>query len=158
MTFYVLDTSSLIVLKNYYRTTFPSLWTGIEQMVANGTLFSTREVLNELQAYNDADFVQNWATSHKTMFKTPTNTELEFVARIFQVPHFHALIGSRQLLKGTPVADPFVIAAAAVVIDGCVVTQEKPKLNAAKIPNVCEHFGIAYTDLEGFMTAQNWNF
>jgi len=155
---YVLDTSSFIVLKNYYRTTFPSLWNGIEQMVANNSLISTREVYNELQAFNDADFVQDWAKAHRAMFRTPTNTELEFVAKIFQVPHFQALIGSRQLLKGTPVADPFVIAAAAVVLDGCVVTQEKLKPNAAKIPNVCEHFGIAYTDLEGFMTKQGWNF
>jgi hypothetical protein len=155
---YVLDTSSLIVLKNYYRTTFPSLWTGIEQMIANGTLVSTREVFNELQAYNDVDFIRDWAATHKSIFKTPTNTELQFVARIFQVPHFQALIGSRQLLKGTPVADPFVIAAAASLPDGCVVTQERLKPHAAKIPNVCEHFGIVYTDLEGFMTKQGWNF
>ncbi len=154
---YVADTSSLIVLKNYYRTTFPSLWSGLEQMVANGTLVSTREVFNELHAYNDADYVQVWAKANNTIFATPTNEELQFVASIFQVQHFHALIGSRQTLKGTPVADPFVIAAAAIK-NATVVTQERLKPHAAKIPNVCEHFGISYIDLEGFMTAQNWNF
>ncbi len=38
---------------------------------------------------------------------------------------------------------------------GCVVTQEKMKDNAAKIPNVCEHFAIPYIDLESFMEREN---
>ncbi|MFY9611452.1 MAG: DUF4411 family protein [Blastocatellia bacterium] len=66
-------------------------------------------------------------------------------------------MSQKALLKGTPVADPFVIAAAAVR-GGTVVTQEQPKPNAAKIPNVCDHFGVAWTDLEGFMNQQNWTF
>jgi hypothetical protein len=55
------------------------------------------------------------------------------------------------------VADPFVIAAAAIR-GGTVVTQEHLKPNAAKIPNVCDHFGIPWTDVEGFMVHQSWNF
>jgi hypothetical protein len=153
----VFDTSSLIVLKNFYRGTFPSLWSGLEQLVAKGSLISTREVFNELHNYNDADYVQEWARNHKTIFATPSNDELQFVARIFQIPHFQAMIGRKELLKGTPVADPFVIAASAIK-QGTVVTQEKLKPNAVKLPNICQHFGIPYTDLEGFMAQQRWNF
>jgi hypothetical protein len=47
------------------------------------------------------------------------------------------------------VADPFVIACAHVR-EGCVVTQEKGKPNAATIHNVCDHFGVRSTDFEGF--------
>jgi hypothetical protein len=60
-------------------------------------------------------------------------------------------------LTGTPVADPFVIACAAVR-NGAVVTEEKFKQNAAKIPNVCAHFQVDCIDLEGFMRAVVWSF
>jgi hypothetical protein len=151
------DTSAFIVLKHYYRQSFPTLWTGLEELVDGGILVSTREVFNELQSYNDADYIQTWAIDHKEIFVTPTNDELEFVAGIFQVQHFHALISQKATLRGTPVADPFVVAAAAIK-DAIVVTQESLKLNAAKIPNVCEHFGIPCIKLEEFMAEQNWNF
>ena len=154
---YVFDTSSFIILKHYYRPTFESVWLGIEKLAADGLLISTREVFNELQNYNDADYIQNWAKNYKGIFATPSNDELAFVATIFQVSHFKALIGAKSVLKGIPVADPFVIAAAAIK-GGTVVTQEKLKPNAAKVPNVCDHFGIHWTDLEGFMKEQNWSF
>src|SRR6266404_2445613 len=154
---YVFGTSSFIVLKHYYRGTFESVWSGIEELAAEGSLVSTREVFNELLNYNDAEYVQTWAKNYKSIFSTPANDELEFVARIFRVAHFNALISQKAMLKGTPVADPFVIAAAAIK-DGTVVTQERFKPNAAKVPNVCEHFGVRWTDLEGFMKQENWSF
>jgi hypothetical protein len=39
-----------------------------------------------------------------------------------------------------------------------VVTQEKNTENAAKIPNVCDHFGIPCINLEDFMKKENWTF
>lgn len=154
---YIFDTSAFIVLKHYYRPNFPSLWTGLEELIEGGVLASTREVYNELQSYNDADYIQTWANDHKEIFATPSNHELEFVARIFQVQHFHALISQKATLRGTPVADPFVVAAAAIK-NATVVTQESLKPNAAKIPNVCHHFGLRCIKLEEFMAEQNWNF
>ncbi|HWO00976.1 MAG TPA: DUF4411 family protein [Blastocatellia bacterium] len=154
---HVFDTSSFRVLRHYYPATFESVWIGIEQLVNEGLLISTREVLTELESFNDSGFILEWAKNHKDIFATPSNEELEFVANIFRVEHFKALISQKALLKGTPVADPFVIAAAAVR-GGTVVTQEHPKPNAAKIPNVCDHFGVAWTDLGGFLKQQNWNF
>ena len=32
------------------------------------------------------------------------------------------------------------------------------KKNAAKIPNVCEHFGVHCTNVEGFMERESWTF
>jgi len=83
--------------------------------------------------------------------------ETLFVSKIFSVRHFQYLVGQKQTLKGTPVADPFLIASAKVR-KGCVVTGEKKKPNAAKIPNVCEYFGIDCTNLEGFMEREGWSF
>lgn len=69
---------------------------------------------------------------------------------------FHDVVNQARL-RGTPVADPFVIAAANVKT-GVVVTEERLKPNAAKIPNVCQHFKIPCTNLEGFMSQQSWSF
>ncbi len=96
------------------------------------------------------------------MFRTPNAAELQFVAQIFKIPHFSGLIGKKQQLRGTPVADPFVIACARIH-QGSVVTEEgwlrpgnalTPKPNAAKIPNVCDHFDIPCINLEAFMHQQ----
>lgn len=80
-----------------------------------------------------------------------------FVSEIFSIPHFQNLVGQKQTLKGTPVADPFIIACAKVK-NGCVVTEEVMKQGAARIPNICEHFGIDCTNVEGFMEREKWEF
>jgi hypothetical protein len=67
------------------------------------------------------------------------------------------LIGAKQVLRGTPVADPFVIARAAV-LGGTVVSEESFKPNAQKIPNVCQHFGIPCIKLGDFLRTQRWTF
>lgn len=95
---------------------------------------------------------------HRELFLTPTIEELNFVTAIFKVTHFQALIRQKERLQGKPVADPFVIAKASATADGCVVTQEAKKANAAKIPNVCEHFGIPCLNLEAFMENEKWRF
>ncbi len=44
-----------------------------------------------------------------------------------------------------------MIIACAKIQGGTVVTEEQLKPNAAKIPNVCEHFKIPCINLETFM-------
>lgn len=154
---FVFDTSSFRILRHYYPNRFPSVWTGLEDLVAGGEVVSTREVFNELERFDDPGPLLEWVKKHREIFTTPTNEETDFVARIFQVAHFRSLIGQKSILIGRPVADPFVVAAA-VVRDATVVTQEVFKENAAKIPNVCRHFGIACLNLEQFMTHHRWNF
>ena len=154
---YVFDTSAFIVLKNYYPGTFQGLWANIDSFVADGTIVSVREVFNELQNYNDADFIQDWSKANKAVFAAPSNAELLAVQRVLAIPHFRTLISGKAVLKGTPVADPFVIAAAQI-LGGSVVTQEALKPNAAKIPNVCLHFGVPCVDLQTFMASQGWTF
>lgn len=154
---YVFDTSSFVDLKYFYPSTFTTLWSNLDSMIASGTILSVSESYNELLNYNDVDYIQNWAKKNKSIFLKPTNAELQFVGKIFTVPHFQYLIGNQAMLKGTPVADPFVIASAKVK-NGTVVTQEKHKPNAAKIPNVCQHFKIACINLEAFMSNQGWRF
>lgn len=163
---YVFDTSSIRSLQHFYPRVFKSIWDGLDDLVTRQELISTREVFNELERQAVSEEVMKWVKANKALFTTPTGHELLFVAEIFKIKHFQGLIGAQQRLKGTPVADPFVIACARIN-QATVVTEEgwqrggKPltlKPNAAKIPNVCAHFKIPCIDLEEFMHQQGWAF
>lgn len=163
---YVFDTSSLRSLQHFYPSVFKSIWDELDALAGRSEMISTREVFNELERQAVSEEVLQWAKAHKALFATPTGPELQFVAEIFKIKHFQGLIGAQQRLKGTPVADPFVIACARIN-KATVVTEEgwqhggKPltmKPNAAKIPNVCDHFKIPCVDLEAFMHQQGWAF
>lgn len=163
---YVFDTNSIRSLQHFYPRVFKSVWEGLDILVQEKNLISTREVFNELDRQDVSAEVLKWAKDNKPLFTTPSAAELQFVATIFQVKHFQSLIGVQQRLKGTPVADPFVIACAKIR-GGTVVTEEgwlrpsntlTPKPKAAKIPNVCEHFKVPCIDLEEFMQQQGWTF
>jgi len=154
---YVFDSDSLINLfRHYYPKRFPTLWEQFDALVSGGELISVREVFNEIGSTEDS--LGTWAKEQKNiLFLETTVEEFKFVAKIFQVRHFQAMIRKQERLKGKPVADPFVIARAKI-LNACVVTQENKTENAAKIPNVCEHFGIPCINLEGFMEKENWTF
>jgi len=154
---YVFDSDSLINLfKHYYPERFPTLWEKFDALISEGKLISVREVVNEIGSNEDSLGI--WAKEQKNiLFLESTVEELQFVSEIFKVRHFQAMIRKQERLKGKPVADPFVIARAKI-LDACVVTQEKNTENAAKIPNVCDHFGIDCINLEGFMEKENWTF
>jgi Domain of unknown function (DUF4411) len=154
---YVFDTNSFRVLGNYYPKLFPSLWQLFDTAVSEGLVISVREVFNELDLQLTDGPLREWIDSHKSIFGSPTAEEADFVRQIFTVRHFQTLVGEKQRLKGQPVADPFLIAAAHAR-GGCVVSEEELRPNAAKIPNVCQHFGVQCTDLEGFMTRNGWRF
>jgi len=154
---YVFDSDSLINLfRHYYPERFPTLWEKFDALVSGGKLVSVKEVFNEIGLRKDS--LGTWAKEQKNiLFLESTVEELKFVSEIFQVQHFQAIIRKQERLKGKPVADPFVIARAKIS-GACVVTQEKKTENAAKIPNVCDHFGIRWINLEGFMKEENWTF
>lgn len=154
---YVFDTSSIRSLQHFYPSVFKTIWDGLDSLVHQKNLISTREVWNELGRQNVSADVLAWAKQNKPIFTTPNTAELQFVAQIFQTKHFQSLIGEQQRLKGTPVADPFVIACAKIK-GATVVTEEQLKPNAAKIPNVCAHFNVPCIDLERFMQQQGWTF
>lgn len=154
---FVFDTSSFRVLENYYRETFRSFWEKFDGLVRRQEVLSVREVYRELEQQVTKEWFRQWLGGHKPIFLTPTAAETEFVARIFAVPHFQGLVTKRQLLKGMPVADPFVVACGGVR-SGCVVTEEALKPNAAKIPNACQHFAIDCVNLEGCLDRLGWRF
>lgn len=154
---YVFDSNTLIDLfRHYYPERFPSLWENFNHLIEQERLVSTREVYKEISNYDDA--LSGWAKSYKeSLFLPPTPDEMAFVREIFEIRHFQMMIRKQERLKGKPVADPFVIAKARIE-NATVVTQEHRKENAAKIPNVCDHFQISCMNLEEFMQKENWVF
>ena len=154
---YVFDSSSFIVLGHYFPDGFPTFWKQFDSYAAKGKIVSVREVFKELDNLIAQPHLLEWIRNNKSIFHIPSAEETEFVAEIFKVSHFQYLITEKQRLKGSPVADPMVIASAKIN-SYCVVTEEKAKANAAKIPNVCSHFGIDYTNLNGFMKKEGWEF
>ena len=155
---YVFDSGPLIVMFNYYYPKrFLTLWNNFNEMLVKDQIISVREVKNELLRHEDS--LSEWVKEHSEVFHISTNVESEFVQRIFQINHFRTLISKQAQLEGNPVADPFVIAKAfSFGEEGCVVTTEIEKPNAAKIPNVCRHFGIRCCGLEEFMEEEGWSF
>jgi hypothetical protein len=153
---YVFDTNSFSEMSPYFPDIFPAFWTRFEAAVVLGEITSIREVLRELESGTD-NHILKWCKTNKTIFTIPNTEETQFVAKILGIPHFQQLIGEKQRLRGTPVADPFIIARAAV-LGGTVVTEESLKPNAAKIPNVCQHFKIPCMKLGDFMRKMSWTF
>jgi hypothetical protein len=155
---YVFDTSSLsIVLRHYYPDRFPSLWEKFNKLIAEKKILLVRETYNEIMRQDAKSPLVEWAKDNRDLFSEPSVEELEFVTQIFTVRHFQSLIEKKKILQGSPVADPFVIAKAKVE-NAMLITEESLKDNAAKIPNVCNHFKIPYTNLNGFMNSEGWKF
>lgn len=154
---YAFDNSPLSALfRNFYRARFPTLWQRFDGLVAAGSILSSREVLREIED-GPLEALREWAANNQNLFPAPTAQEGEFVAKIFAVKHFQQNTELQKLLKGGRNADPFIIARAALA--KCpVVTMERLKENAAKIPNICQHFGVDCISLEEFMERENWQF
>jgi hypothetical protein len=157
MMLYVFDNNTLSsIIKFYYYERFPSFWERFNELMLAGEVVSAREVRNEIKNWGE-ETLAKWAENNPIFFEDPTIEEMQFVSEIFKVKHFQQLIGNTQRLKGSPVADPFIIAKAKVN-DGIVVTMEKYKENSAKIPNICRHFDIRCMNLEEFMIEKDWKF
>ncbi|SRR5690554_4946979 len=154
---YIFDTSSFIVLGHYFPDVFTSLWEGFDDCVSNEEVYSCREVLKELDNQIANSHLKEWLDRNKGIFLEPSVDELKTVASFFQDSQYRNLIRHKQVLKGSPVADPFIIASAKER-NAVVVTQESFKANGARIPTLCKDLDIRCIDLQGFMLDQGWKF
>ena len=156
---YIFDTSSLVVLfRNFYPDNFPSLWKKFNHSVSKGQYLSVKEVKQEIDSYAEIDYLKKWSKEYNNFFLPPGEDEINFISQVFsEHTHFQSLVKNKNILSGKPVADPFVIAKAKI-FRSCVVSEEKFKENAAKIPNVCKYFDIQHSSLKDFMKQEGWEF
>ena len=79
---------------------------------------------------------------------------MEVVSQIFQRREYLGLVRRSQIIRGLPVADPFIIAAAKLN-KGIVVTQESEKSSGARIPTVCKDFKVTCINIENFLERED---
>ena len=151
---YVFDTNVFITLGHYYPSRFPTVWRRIEELVNSSVLRSVREVRRELENQCSDPHIENWVKEHRQIFLLPSDHELALVAQIFKQEQYRGLVKQQNILKGLPVADPFVIAAAKVH-NRRVVTQESFRPSGARIPTVCREVQVECIDLEKFLEYEN---
>lgn len=155
---YVFDTNVFYALGHYYPSRFPTIWKRIEELVKDDALQSVKEVLRELENNCPFESVENWAKTHRGIFKPPSDQEMKFVAKLFEKKQYQGFVKRQNILKGRPVADPFVIAAAKVAKGGLVVTLESPTTGGARIPAACKDFGVECINLEQFLEREGLKF
>ncbi len=155
---YVFDTNCFRELGSYYPDQFPSFWIEFNRAVEDTKIItSVREVYRELENYTRHAHIIAWVKEHRDIFRKTTVEEMNFVNQILSTNNFEYMLRHEHRFEGKPCADPFIIAAAKI-IGGSVVTEESKKPNAPNIPNVCDHFNIQCTNLQGFMEKEGWRF
>ena len=149
---YSVDTSAIIEgwTRGFPPDVFPPVWAKIEELIDDGVLRATEEVLYELEKKDDE--VYKWACHHQNMF-IPTNERIQEAVR-FILREYTRLIDTRKNRSG---ADPFVIALA-LVESLSVVTAENisGSLEKPKIPDVCGALGIRCLNMLELFREQGW--
>lgn len=143
----------------YYPKRFPALWKRIDELATDLVIMSVREVRKEMEITCRSDHIEAWVDAHPHLFPSPTAEECAVVAELFKKEQYRGLVKRDSILKGSPVADPFIIAAAKV--NGrCVVTQESFKTGGARIPTACKEpwLNVECISCEGFMEQQGIRF
>lgn len=151
---YSIDTSALI--EGWYRRfppdIVPGFWDNLDELIHNGDLKATEEVLVELEKKHDV--IHNWVKERENLFIL-IDEEIQFVVREILLNH-KTLIDSR---RNRSSADPFVIALAKIN-SSIVITEELPTQsdNRPHIPDVCNALNIEYINLIDLSRIENWKF
>ena len=149
MTRYCFDSSSFLWAERrkhplYPCDVFPSLWRELETMVTAGKIFVCQEAYDEMAGQRkQTDTIAEWLRERKKQsprFVVPTDQQKQrAVEKIIR--DFPKLIGG---------ADAYLIAHAKVE-RAAVVSEETPKGNDSKIPDVCGRLNVRCLYLVDFM-------
>ena len=137
----------------YYRKRFPTIWATMDTLADVGELISVRESRRELDHLCHYDHVNEWIERYKHIFLIASDNECEIVAKIFSSEQYRGLVKNKNIRKGSPVADPFIIAAAKTR-NGSLLRKSHQN-QWSKIPAVCKELGIRCINLEGFLEEQS---
>lgn len=149
---FVVDTNVLVNLDKFNPKIFKSLWSNINEMIQNKTLFSIGEVHYELHKRDDRIF-SYWDDIHNknTFFIEPQVEELECLPDLEKFEIFQRY-GKEQDFW----ADPYLIAfglSKGVI----VVSDESLKYHPErKIPFICEEMDVPCMNLDEFMIYNGW--
>lgn len=164
-TLFLLDTSIIIKTANefYHPERSITFWDELYEQIKAGTICILKAVSDELiwQHMKPEDaarerFVSKWSRTHVAPYAYNQDTDADIYNNVQEVfdylktgPYYPNVHTSWSLDN----ADPWLIAAGMTYPNCTVVTDEttqgplakKDRLKEAKIPFVCEHFGVKYT-------------
>ena len=153
---YSIDTSGFLDgwKRRYPPDVFPVIWDNLTDLIENGSLIATDEVLNELKAGDDD--IYTWASAREKMF-LPLDADIQQAVIKVLTRHSSWVPPDRS----RNMADPFVIAVA--MVKGCTVVSAEtlstsPLPERVRIPNVCNTFGIRHIEFLDLMREQGWKF
>ena len=148
---YTVDACCLIKAWGVYPPDiFTGFWQKLETLIQKRTISANEEVLEELRRKDDA--VLAWAEMQEDLF-TPIDAMLQ--QQVLRVLAEHP--GLYDIEKNKSGADPFVVAEA--LLNGYVVVTEEKRTRDpahAKIPDVCEAYGIRCIDLLTLLREQGF--
>lgn len=150
---YVIDSGPIINLNNYFNEIFVTFWNQIDIIFKSGAIISSSEVFRELNQSDDIAF--SLAKKYKEIFLKPDIKEQRLIKEILS--KHKELIKQKNISRGLPVADPFVIAQA-INYNAILITSESLKPNAHNIPNICKEYNIECIGLKDFFLKENWKF
>lgn len=148
---YLLDANTLIEAKNrYYRMTVcPAYWNWVQRSHGAGVVFSIEPVGVELRRGNDE--LAEWARNQAGLFLPVSEeaTQHAFAQVAAYVAYQASAMKTGALEEFLDGADPWLIAKAMSLQNAVIVTHEQFNLQLRRkysIPNVCQHFGVAWID------------
>jgi hypothetical protein len=137
----------------FYPEHFPSIWDRLNDLASDGNLISVREVYKEVLKNCPEEHIEKWVKRHKKLFIVPDEKELEYLLTLMKTQENRNLVKLKNIIKGLPVADPFIITVAKHR-NGIVVTQEGHN-PGAKIPYICSKENIQCCSLRDFFGREN---
>lgn len=140
-------------VRDYPPDVFPTLWDKLDDLANAGVIKSTEEVYVEIKKKDDE--LHAWLKDRKEIF-VPIEEEIQnVVAELLST--YPRLVDTK---KNRSQADPFVIATAEYLQDGCVVTGEKAsgKLEVPRIPDVCHDRGTPCITFLEMLREISWKF
>ncbi len=153
---YSIDTSALVHgwRRAYPPKRFGAVWSKLDELIEQGRLVASIEVLNELKKKDDELF--SWVKDRKGAMFREIDDNIQVVV-VYLMRKYPKLVDTA---KGKSGADPFVIAQALVgdpfhtVITGELGGSTK----SPKIPFVCHEEHVTYFNLLGLIEAEDWYF
>jgi hypothetical protein len=151
---YSVDTSAILDawIRYYPPDVFPGVWDRLDDLIKDGSLRATEEVLIELERKHDE--VYAWAREREKLFIAIDDRIQDVVSDILM--SHERLLDTR---AGRSAGDPFVIALAE--IERCIVVTGERATNSMirpHIPDVCIARGVRSMTVIELLRAEGWRF
>jgi hypothetical protein len=148
---YSIDSSSLIHAWNraYRPKNFPSFWAHLDELIEEGRLRASIEVLEELKKKDDE--VYAWAKERKDMLFVEIDDPTQD-AVIYLMETYERLVDT---VKGKSGGDPFVIALALASNPRMAVVTEEDA-GKVRIPDVCKEEKLDCIHLADLIELEDW--